>query len=1648
MKCSKTITFAFHACFSSVLVFFGCDNSKTPPAEQPAEGVATQTVAAATSAAAPVAATNAVAPVAATSAASPVAATSTASPVGEKKGEEKPKPPQDPEVCGFDRNGLENIEIKVSDTPDLTAFMEYVVISPNPGPMTTDYYSWSQTVKVSADFQPRTTYHVTVKAGLPMADGRVTKREFRRTFTTEDRPASVAFAARGRYLPPAGRRAIAIETVNVQDLECTIRSVPRANIVQLLAREEDRYGRFYGGGGDTKDTVEIAGTAQVKNFHLPKRLNEKITTPLDIRDEDGVSANGVYLVSARDKKNDSEWEAKYRLVCLTDIGLSVRETKGCVYVWATSLTKGKPIPGLLVSVYGANNVRVGEGLTDDDGWCACDVAEKTEAFAVIAAQKNGDDASFLALSKPLDETLEQGARREYVKKGAYEAFVWTDRGIYRHNEKILVHALLRGADGNAPKKAFPVKVKFFDPDGKLFDSRTELVDLTGALAVESFAVPDDQMSGTWCIDVAVPGDPDVIIGSRNIRIEEFVPPQIRVKVETPSDLSATNVAFTVAAEHLFGGPAKGLPVEASVSFADEPFAPRGWGKFRFGDENRRLQPNYETLNKRTLDAKGRAEFAAALPPRSRPRAAVKMTAQGLVFETGGRPAAGRATCTLHVYPYYIGVMLPDILHENRQPQACRVVLVNPDGTPHLGARKLEARFERIEHVYGLKRNDNGFFEWMSDKVRYPMGAPVEVGVTAEGVATLEVPRSSCGDFAVTLRDPVTDASFGASYWVGGADDDASVRTSLATPSHVTLVADKPVYYPGDVPRIAVKAPFKGYAWLEVMNREGAYSRVIALTNATTEIALEPVKAELAPGVDVALSVVQSATAGQQHAANRAWGVVPIKVATRDSALEVQVAADVTCGDTGGSELVAHVSAQGAKGVRGAYAAVTVVDEGIHILTDEKVPDPIAWFGATRDANHPLYDLYNYLLPIVDDRLKRSGVKMGGGADDDLFNRISPVPSRRFKPLSRWKLNVPLKDGRADVHFTLPEFVGEVRVTAVAYNTRATGAGAVQAKVTPKLVMQADAPRFAAPGDTFNATLTLSNRSGKENTATFALRVDGAAACASGASAAGSVKLADDASETITVPVVASATPGEGHLVFTVEGMGEKHAVTIDLPVRPAAAWAKTAETVCLEPGASHTFRNTAAVLPEAARRTFRVSSSGLGELASALEYLTAYPYGCLEQTVSRVFPLVAAGGVLNMLPVEETSAAVDSQKAVDAGIRRVVSMIRSNDFSMWPDSSYSPWDRGVSLWAAHFLLEAEAAGFKVPAQPLGRVKGFLRTWAMSTNATTRVYACHNLALAGAPDADRQLHWYDRRAQLTTLDRARLARAFVRSGDRTRAVELASSLPAEDVKSASFAVLALMDLNPEDARLPGLVVYLNDRRNKENAHWGTTAGNAHALLALATWYRTRAVAGDPDVKCVADGRETVIPVKKVHVLRGGDDVVLTNSGKGPAYVTATCLALPDAAGLPPVAEGIQITRRYFLSDGSEANLDQLSRGDLVVVELTVGNQQNHVYSDLVVEDLLPACFEASNTRVDESTYPWIENAKMLDWEMRREMRDDRMLFFSKRFCDSGEEGRVARAYYAVRVVSTGDFIAPGVSVEAMYDPAVRARTAPRRIRVER
>ena len=267
-----------------------------------------------------------------------------------------------------------------------------------------------------------------------------------------------------------------------------------------------------------------------------------------------------------------------------------------------------------------------------------------------------------------------------------------------------------------------------------------------------------------------------------------------------------------------------------------------------------------------------------------------------------------------------------------------------------------------------------------------------------------------------------------------------------------------------------------------------------------------------------------------------------------------------------------------------------------------------------------------------------------------------------------------------------------------------------------------------------------------------------------------------------------------------------------------------------------------------------------------------------------------------------------------------------------------------------------------------------------------------------------------------------------------------------MRAAAWAILALLDMDPHDARLPSFVKLLGDRRDKSVGHWGTTEGNAHALLALGAYYRGHAEEdGTPALVLRRDGQmPEELTEKKAKRMTGGGSATVSNTGTGAAYLTASCLSLsdPDAAA---EAHGIGVARRFLLPDGTDADMGALARGDLVLVELTLRTEAGREYSDLVVEELLPACFEPDSAPVTKEAYAWIgSQADVLPWELRRDVRDDRVLIFSKKF--KAQAGKVTRARYAVRVVSAGEFILPGTSVEAMYAPELRARERAMRVKV--
>ena len=218
-------------------------------------------------------------------------------------------------------------------------------------------------------------------------------------------------------------------------------------------------------------------------------LNEREEVKFALPSAVSGATNGIYLVKLEGK----DVKPVRRVVCMTDLGLSVRSVEKTRLVWVTSLTKGTPVAGAKIEMYSTANILVAEGVTDTNGLCRCTIPEGSQnAFAVVATAPDGSDSSFMALRDSMQ--MGEGYRVDevgYLDKGEVEAFITTERGIYRHDEKILCHVLVRNGDFAAPAK-MPLQVELVKPWGNVYRKLTLVTDEFGALCTEDLAVPADQ----------------------------------------------------------------------------------------------------------------------------------------------------------------------------------------------------------------------------------------------------------------------------------------------------------------------------------------------------------------------------------------------------------------------------------------------------------------------------------------------------------------------------------------------------------------------------------------------------------------------------------------------------------------------------------------------------------------------------------------------------------------------------------------------------------------------------------------------------------------------------------------------------------------------------------------------------------------------------------------------------------------------------------------------------------------------------------------------------------------------------------------------------------------------------------------------------
>ena len=492
----------------------------------------------------------------------------------------------------------------------------------------------------------------------------------------------------------------------------------------------------------------------------------------------------------------------------------------------------------------------------------------------------------------------------------------------------------------------------------------------------------------------------------------------------------------------------------------------------------------------------------------------------------------------------------------------------------------------------------------------------------------------------------------------------------------------------------------------------------------------------------------------------------------------------------------------------------------------------------------------------------------------------------------------------------------------------------------------------------------------------------------------------------------------------------------------------------LEPGESLTLASPADWLPATISQVGAVSAMPSLNWSRALDYVVQYPYGCLEQTVSGALPLLYAGdwGV-RLLP--GAIALGDPAQHLRAAILRVLSMQQANGgFSLWPFANAA--DASASLYAAHFLVEAQAAGYEVPTDRLDAALRWLRDRldrAVHVNADEpawlddmdeRAYACHVLALAGRPDHGWNARLADQFARLYFASQVHTASALLLSGAPRQAWALLEAMPQpapraripgrilnSDIREAALLLSAWLDADPSNQQVDQLALYLHSRQ--EDGHWGNTQDNAMALAAFGKYEQRRAHSprvfrGTLQQADVAEREFSHEEDVQWTAERGsGQDVTVVNHGPGPAYVMARYEGVAREAE-PEKSQGVSI-RRDFL-DLAGAPLDPATRtqGDLIIVRLQI-DPRNRTLDHLVIEDLLPAGWEIENPNLATAHRPaWLESQVL---PMRfTDIRDDRILLFT------APVSAPLNFYYTVRAVSPGAYRYPPVVVSGMYEPEIR------------
>lgn len=1608
----------------------------------------------------------------------------------EKVLEQQIQPSIEEAVSGVDDDGAPFLRITLSGAVDPEAFKRHLTINPKIDGMTVGLKSPRanpRVFEIRGDLKLKTTYALRLSPGLTF-DGWIKLRRVAAQVVEmpENYPSRMEIPFAGKYyFPRTPNAALPLRTRNIDEVEVRLHRMFPNNVAVA--------GTDLGGEEVSADNFIADWCEEVARKRIVIRsasAGRMVTTPINLAELMPPGQTGIFMLEvlsgeAMNRKADNEGEdygrgRRYRrhyyyyeeessssrvtrTILMTSMGALAHWTRGELSLFVHDLYTLKPVAGARVRVFTSKNQLCGEGYTDAEGMTALRNFAPALGKPIIALIENGADYSYLYLTdkdgrydeESGESSLPFTPEMPLYDKERYDAYLYADRALYRPGETVHLRAIGRRNYGDA-LTSVPLTLKVLKPNGDALLEQVVTLSEWGTASLD-VATQKTHPTGAYTVQLRVPGE-EKTLATYEFQLEEFVPNRLKAAVEIPEPRwvgAETTHALAVVGSHLFGAPAENRVAEARVYLA-RGWRPAGWSGYSF-DNDSSFALESVPLGEQTTGKDGRAPFVfswAAPPEVTTP---LRVTAVGQVQEVGGRKVYARATTMLFPSDVCLGVRGESGKQDGEI--VIHAAAVRPDESP-AALDKVDVTLER--QVWNYTVRDYSTYQEPRWTGQYETVETRQVSLK-DGTGVTSFTTPDYGYYRVRVHSPATRLysslvfySFGGSCRVTETVEQKLVRLTLG----------KPVYRVGEMAELRVEAPFDGKAVIVIQGETIRRMMTIDVRKGvgTTRFVVQPedfantwIETTVIHAVDRARTQVYPFASFAMTSLRVEDPERRLVVAVNGLPKEVKPAGPLTLQletrDAFGTPTAAEVT-------------LAAVDEGIHSIKGYNNPDPYGYFS--RPFRPDLHRSFYY-----DKVAYEFGREANPGGDGDLAASLGRPKTNWIKTVALWTGPVVTgADGKATVTLNIPEFTGELRVVAVAAGKRAVGTFAGSLLVRRPWVLETSMPRFLLPGDKAQCRATIYNLTDAACRASISWSRQGAL---SGGEGRREVTIAANGEANFTADFTAGGTVGQGLILWRAEIMDPATSRTLErlaedapIPVAEPAAYQRREDLKVLRLGESATITNTLYLEDELTRLAVTVGSQPQLRLQKALEGVIGYPYGCVEQTTSKLIPLYL---LRKSRPLME-AALKPGEKVEDylrAGIDRIFSMqTEEGGVSFWPGQT-QPYPYG-SVYALHALtLIANGRELELPQENLETLRNYVRKlageWGDSSYSTlyTRAYALYVLALGGDQDALREIDRFDT-IDLPRPARYLLAAALARNTKDTDRVKLyLSSAPAtpwstrelngtlsSDVRNAAVELLALSQAKASPAQQDSLASKLT--RYLETTRYGTTQEYAFVTAALCDYL-------DSKTTDVAHASAVIVEGGKEHRIAGyeayrathrgpGGKYEIRNTGRTDLYVNVTTRGVPARAQAEPVKQGMAVRRRFFTRDGAVLTTGTaLRQGDSYVVEVELYTEQDA--KNVVVADLLPAGLEVENPRLSQDELRTGKLPYASEAPTHLEIRDERVVLVFDRLeaCDADRPTANHHFYYVVNAVTPGEFTYPAISAECMYDPAVRGASRATSVKVE-